>query len=340
MFIDYTKIRVKAGAGGSGCMSFHREKFIDKGGPNGGDGGRGGSIIFIGVSQLRTLSDFTYRREYKAKRGQHGMGSNCHGKSGIDIELKVPLGTLIRDTNSGEILTDIVEDGQKYIIARGGRGGRGNARFATPTHRSPREWEVGEPGQEREVELELKLIADIGLVGLPNAGKSTLLSKISAARPKIADYPFTTLKPNLGIVSYHEFQNFVVADIPGLIEGAHEGKGLGHQFLKHIERTRALVYMIDSTEGEPQDIFKSLQNELASFSRFLVKKPACIVLTKIDAWGDDFELPEMDTSLPLLSISAVTGKNIKLLKQTFDQLIKKALAEESYKAEEENEQIL
>ena len=309
-------------------MSFHREKFVAKGGPDGGDGGRGGSIILQGDRQLRTLMDYVYRREYKAKRGRHGMGSNRHGKKGPDIVLKVPLGTLVKDAESGEILADITEDGQKYVAARGGRGGKGNARFATSTHRSPREWEVGEPGEERWIELELKLIADIGLVGLPNAGKSTLLASISAARPKIADYPFTTLAPNLGIVRYKDFTSFIVADIPGLIEGAHKGKGLGHQFLRHIERTRALAYLIDVTEENPESVFKTLWNELHSFSERLVRKPSLIVLTKIDLLDNGSALPKIADNLPSVGISAVANKNIDQLKQYFFEIIQKARDEE------------
>lgn len=324
MFIDYVKIRVKSGQGGSGCMSFHREKYVDKGGPDGGDGGRGGSVILKANRQLRTLQDFTYQKEYAATRGQHGMGSNKHGKSGTDITLEVPVGTVVKDAESGEILADIIKDEQQFVVARGGQGGRGNARFTTPTHRSPREWEVGAPGQDLLIELELKLIADIGLVGLPNAGKSTLLSVISSAKPKIAAYPFTTLKPNLGIVRWREFSSIVVADIPGLIEGAHEGKGLGHQFLRHIERTRALAYLMDISDEELQSTFKILYNELKSYSRLLVQKPAIIVITKIDMLGEPIHKIKLKTKLPILYISSVSGKNIDLLKEEFNNLINKA----------------
>lgn len=321
MFIDYVKIHVKSGQGGSGCMSFHREKFVDKGGPDGGDGGRGGSVILKGNHQLRTLQDFTYKNEYMAKRGQHGMGSNKHGKSGPDVILEVPVGTVVKDINTGEILVDIINNGQEFIVAKGGRGGRGNARFATPTHRSPREWEVGQPGQDRLIELELKLIADIGLVGLPNAGKSTLLSVISSAKPKIAAYPFTTLQPNLGIVRWRDVKSFVVADIPGLIEGAHEGKGLGHQFLRHIERTRAIAYLIDISDESPQSTFDILYNELKSYNILLIKKPAIIVITKIDTINEPIKKIKLKTQLSVLSISSITGKNIELLKDEFNNLI-------------------
>ncbi|MCD6375322.1 MAG: GTPase ObgE [Caldisericaceae bacterium] len=324
MFIDYVKIHVIGGHGGSGAVSFRREKFVPKGGPDGGDGGRGGSVILVGNEHLRTLQDYSYHKLYKAKRGQHGMGSNKHGRKGADVILQVPLGTIVKDAETGQILGDIVKPGQKLVVARGGRGGRGNARYATPTHRSPREWEPGQPGEDRWIELELKLIADIGLVGLPNAGKSTLLSRISHARPKIADYPFTTLEPNLGIVAYRDFVNFVVADIPGLIEGAHEGKGLGIQFLKHIERTRALAYLIDSTDPEPQKTFEILYNELASYSPNLVKKPALVVLTKMDLQSEEFSPSKIGNGLPVVFISAVRGDHLDELKDQFYQLIKKA----------------
>lgn len=324
MFIDYVKIRVAAGVGGSGCVSFLREKFVEKGGPNGGDGGRGGSIILKSNKNLHTLRDFNYRSEYKAKRGQHGMGSNRHGKSGDDIVLEVPVGTVVRDVLKDEILVDFTGDRQQFTVAKGGRGGKGNARFVTSTHQSPREWEVGFPGEERELELELKSIADIGFVGFPNAGKSTLLSRISKARPKIANYPFTTLEPNLGIVSYKDFYSFIVADIPGLIEGAHEGKGLGHQFLRHIERTRAIAYILDITEEDPRKQFETLRNELRSYSALLVQKPKIVVLNKTDIAGDELDL-NLDEDIQVIKISAVTGENVKLLIEAFYQLIKDAL---------------
>lgn len=323
MFIDYAKIHLIAGNGGSGCMSFHREKFVEKGGPDGGDGGRGGSIVIVANKQLQTLQDYSYHKVYRARRGQHGMGSNKHGKSGPDIELQVPVGTVIKDADSGQIIADFTEHGQKVVAARGGTGGRGNARFATPTHQSPREWEVGQPGQDRWIELELKLIADIGLVGFPNAGKSTLLSRISAARPKIADYPFTTLTPNLGIVSYHDYQSFVVADIPGLIKGAHSGKGLGYQFLRHIERTRALAYLIDITEEDPAHAFGILRDELQSYSPLLVQKPSMIVYTKIDIMPES-DVRSINSKIPAISISAVQGRNLDRLKEEFFKLIKQA----------------
>jgi len=326
MFIDYAKIHLIAGNGGSGCMSFHREKYVAKGGPDGGDGGRGGSIIIKVNKHLRTLKDYTYRREYKAKRGQHGMGSDMHGKKGADIVLEVPLGTIVKDVNKNEILMDFTEEGQTFVIAKGGRGGRGNARFSTPTHQSPREWEVGEAGQDRWVELELKLIADIGLVGLPNAGKSTLLSRISSAKPKIANYPFTTLAPNLGIVPYRNFSSFVVADIPGLIEGAHTGKGLGIQFLRHIERTRALAYLIDLNEENIEATFHSLQSELREYSPLMLQKPAVLILTKLDTLPQDEAVPEIKADMQVLAVSSVRGDHLDDLKDLFHTLIEQAEA--------------
>lgn len=323
MFIDFVKIRVKAGQGGSGCTSFHREKFVEKGGPDGGDGGRGGSIIMVANKNLHTLRDFTYRREYKARRGQHGMGSNKHGKSGEDITLQVPVGTIVRDADSSDIIVDFTYDEQQFVVAKGGRGGKGNARYVTSTNQSPRDWEVGFPGEERELELELKSIADIGLVGFPNAGKSTLLSMLSRARPKIADYPFTTLEPNLGIVPYKNFQNIIVADIPGLIEGAHQGKGLGHQFLRHIERTRALAYIIDITDDDPLQQLNTLQNEIKEYSPLLTLKPMLVILNKIDIAGDELEL-DLDKNIPVIKISAVTGQNIDILKDYFYKLMQQA----------------
>jgi GTP-binding protein len=319
VFLDYVQISVKAGQGGSGCVSFRREKFIPKGGPDGGDGGRGGSIIVEVNLQLRTLIDYKYHSQYKAPRGQHGMGSNKNGRKGGDIILQVPAGTVLKDADTKEILADLTTDGQHFVVVKGGRGGRGNARFATPTHRSPREWEVGEPGAERNIILELKLIADVGLVGKPNAGKSTLLASISAARPKIANYPFTTLQPNLGIVQYQELQSFVMADIPGLIEGAHEGKGLGLQFLRHIERNRIILYLIDPEDPEvenPLETFQILREELEQYSPKLAKKPAAVVLTKMDVWQDINWLKKLTGKFPYptMAISAVTKQGLMELK--------------------------
>ncbi|HUI11023.1 MAG TPA: GTPase ObgE [Bacteroidota bacterium] len=281
-FIDVARIHVAAGSGGVGCVSFRREKFVPKGGPDGGNGGRGGSVIIRANRHLTTLLDFQYRRSYRAPRGEHGLGARKTGKSGIDVTLEVPAGTVIRDAASGKVVADLLEDGATTVAAAGGRGGRGNAEFATSTDQAPRTYEQGEAGEERDLELELKLLADVGLVGLPNAGKSTLISVISAARPKIADYPFTTLVPNLGIVRVDEGASFVVADIPGLLEGAHAGKGLGLQFLRHIERSKALALLVDSTSADPRGDLAVLLNELKLYRSELLRKKRIVVLTKTD----------------------------------------------------------
>jgi len=282
-FIDTAHIHVRAGDGGSGIISFRREKYVPKGGPDGGDGGRGGDVTLRANGHLTTLLDFQYRREYRAKSGGHGAGARKTGKSGEDTIIQVPVGTVVRDESTGALLGDLTHHGQDLVVARGGRGGRGNAAFATSTNQAPRHYEPGGDGEERALDLELKLLADVGLVGLPNAGKSTLISVISAARPKIAEYPFTTLVPNLGIVRVEEGRGFVVADIPGLLEGAHLGKGLGIQFLRHIERTRALVFLLDATRDRPQDDYRVLRAELAAFKKDLPRRPSLIVLTKMDA---------------------------------------------------------
>jgi GTP-binding protein len=320
MFIDYAKIEVKAGQGGSGCVSFRREKHVPRGGPNGGDGGKGGNIIVKADRNLHTLLDFRYKKNYKAKRGIHGMGDGKHGKGAPDLIISLPLGTLVKEAETGTIICDLIEPQQEFVIAKGGRGGRGNAHFPTSTNQSPRDWEVGGAGEEKTIKLELKLLADIGLVGLPNAGKSTLLSVISAARPKIADYPFTTLKPNLGIVRYKEFHSFVVADIPGLIEGAHEGKGLGYRFLKHIERTHALAFLIEISDKDPQKTFNVLLNELSSFSKIIIQKPYIIIYTKSDIGKRKRKNQKFLRALEVVEISAVTGENIEQLKDALYRL--------------------
>lgn len=304
-FIDRVQIRVEAGTGGSGATSFRREHRVPKGGPDGGDGGRGGDVIVRGDSNLATLLDYTYRTRFVAERGEHGMGSNMTGRSGKDVVLPVPPGTLIRDSSTGEVIGDVMADGDEVVVARGGRGGRGNAFFATATHRAPREWQPGEEGERRDLELELKLIADVGLVGQPNAGKSTLLSVISAAHPKIADYPFTTLSANLGVVQLSDHRTFVVADIPGIIEGAHEGRGLGHDFLRHIERTRMLALLIPIDSEDWQIEYDGLRAELASYSPTLAEKPHCVVFTKMDLLGD-LEPPPISApdAFAILTISA------------------------------------
>ncbi len=305
MFIDRAIVRVEAGTGGSGATSFRREHRVPLGGPDGGDGGRGGDVIVRADSNLSTLLDYTYRDRWAAERGQHGMGSNKTGASGSDVVLPVPPGTTIRDRDRSELLGEVLEHGDELVVAKGGRGGKGNAFFVTSTHQAPREWQPGEEGEARTLELELKLIADVGLVGQPNAGKSTLLSVISAARPKIADYPFTTLAPNLGVVQLSDHRTFVVADIPGIIEGAHEGKGLGLQFLRHIERTRVLAFLIPIDAMDWQAEYDSLRAEVRAHSEELAEKPHCVVFTKLDLLGEDY-VPEIDTpdAFGVWSISA------------------------------------
>ncbi|MBZ5721781.1 MAG: GTPase ObgE [Acidobacteriia bacterium] len=325
MFIDEATIRVKAGDGGNGCLAFRREKFVPRGGPSGGDGGKGGDVVMESSERHNTLVHFRFNPEYKAQRGRHGEGSNRTGREGEDVLLKVPVGTIVYDADTGEKIYDFSRPDERVVIARGGRGGRGNARFATSTHQAPREHEEGRPGEERSFRLELKLLADVGLVGYPNVGKSTLISRISAARPKIADYPFTTLQPNLGVVMVggpSEERSFVVADIPGLIEGAHQGAGLGTQFLRHIERTRLLVHLVDVSDAsgrpDPAKDIAVIAGELESFGAGLEKKPVIMVASKIDVANKD-KLAKLKRyckkqGLELFPISAVTGKGIEELK--------------------------
>lgn len=311
MFIDRVVVKVEAGTGGSGASSFRREKFVPMGGPDGGDGGRGGDVIVRGDSNLSTLLDFTYRDFWQAERGEHGMGSNKTGRSGAGVVLPVPPGTVIRDADSGEFVGEILEDGDEILVARGGRGGRGNAAFVSATHQAPREWQPGEEGERRNLELVLKLIADVGLVGQPNAGKSTLLSVISAARPKIADYPFTTLTPNLGVVQLSDHRTFVVADIPGIIEGAHEGRGLGLQFLRHIERTRVLAFLVPVDSMDWQAEYDTLRREVRSYSEELASKPHCVVFTKMDLIGE-LQPPPLDApeAFAAFAISAANREGL------------------------------
>lgn len=315
-FVDTAIIRVKAGDGGRGCVSFRREKYVPKGGPDGGDGGNGGDVILVADPHLSTLLDYRYRHVYIAENGRPGEGNNRTGRSGAPLELRVPCGTLVRDAITGENLGDLTEPGQRLVVARGGRGGRGNAAFATPTNRAPRFAEPGQPGEERLLQLELKLLADVGLVGFPNAGKSTLLATISAARPKIADYPFTTLSPVLGMVRLGPEQSFVVADIPGLIEGAHSGRGLGLQFLRHIERTRVLVFLLESTSPDPAADYATLLQELRSYNPELLAKQRIICLSKADLLSEEqrqqLSTLCIDGQSPLL-ISALTGEGIQQL---------------------------
>jgi GTP-binding protein len=322
MFIDEARILVKAGDGGNGCLAFRREKYVPRGGPSGGDGGRGGDVILVADEHENTLLKFRFNPEHKAERGRHGEGSNRTGADGHDIEVAVPVGTIVYDEATGELLFDFTESGQRLIVAHGGRGGRGNARFATSTHQAPTEHEPGRPGDEKRLRLELKLLADVGLVGFPNAGKSTLISRISAARPKIADYPFTTLEPSLGVVQLENFRSFVVADIPGLIEGAHLGHGLGIQFLRHIERTKLLAHLVDvsdSTGRDPVQDFETVMRELASFSEELAAKPMLVIATKMDIAQDPGRVSSLrqlagDRGLPYFEISSATGQGIDGLK--------------------------
>jgi GTPase len=314
MFVDEVRITVKAGRGGDGSCSFRREMFVPRGGPDGGDGGNGGDVVFTASHRLTTLLDLRYQRHYEAEDGKPGGGSHCTGRRGKSVDVMLPVGTVIYDDITGEVLADLVTDGESATIAHGGKGGRGNSHFATSTNRVPTHFEHGTEGEARDLRLELKLLADVGLVGFPNAGKSTLIAAISAARPKIADYPFTTLVPNLGVVRYGEDRSFVVADIPGLIEGAHEGKGLGIQFLRHIERTSLLLQLIDVSEGAIEDSvtsFEVMRNELGAYDPTLAKRPFAVVATKIDAAGDRTRLQSLQAfckrrRIRCLPISAAT----------------------------------
>ncbi|MCD6520162.1 MAG: GTPase ObgE [Anaerolineae bacterium] len=318
MFFDEATIYVHAGKGGDGCVSFRREKFVPFGGPNGGNGGRGGHVYLRVNSQMNTLVPFTRRKHFRAEDGAHGMGKGMHGKNGQDLYIDVPPGTVVRDAKTGELLGDLTEEGQVLLVARGGRGGRGNEAFKSSTKQAPRFAERGEPGEERTLKLELKIIADVGLVGKPNAGKSTLLASVSAARPKIADYPFTTLSPNLGVVEVDAKRSFVMADIPGLIEGAHQGAGLGLQFLRHIERTRLLVHLLDGTSPDPVADYRAINRELALYSEKLAAKPQVVVLNKIDLPEAQAKLPQIRRDLAkeageVLAISAVTRQGVREL---------------------------
>jgi GTP-binding protein len=326
-FIDEARISVKAGDGGNGCISFRHEKYIPKGGPDGGTGARGGSVIIHADKQLNTLLDFRYKRSYRAERGENGRPKDQGGKSGKDEVVKVPCGTLVRDAVKGKTIVDLVHDGDEFVIAQGGKGGRGNGEFATPTNQAPRFAEPGTLGEERDVILELKLLADVGLVGFPNAGKSTLISVVSAAKPKIADYPFTTLTPNLGLVRYADGKSFVIADIPGLIEGAHEGKGLGIQFIRHIERTHVLVFLIESLSEDPKKDYQILLNELASYNPAIAKKKKIVALTKMDVLGetDRKKLAKIKfgRGVVTIPISAIAGEGLRELLDAMWQVLDK-----------------
>jgi GTP-binding protein len=320
-FLDRARIMVKAGDGGNGVTAFRREKFVPRGGPSGGDGGSGGSVFLESTDQLNTLLQFRFNPEFRGGRGSHGEGSNRHGRDGEDVIIKVPVGTLVTDSDTGELVHDFAATGERICVARGGRGGRGNARFASSTNRAPRYHQDGETGAARRLDLELKLIADVGLVGFPNAGKSTLISRISSARPKVADYPFTTLEPHLGVVAFDEYRTFVVADIPGLIEGAHTGAGLGLEFLRHVERTKILLHVIDvsSASGrDPVEDYKIIAGELETYSEELSHKPRMVAASKMDALDDETRLARLrqfckDERLELIEISSVTGQGISRL---------------------------
>ncbi|UPM55273.1 GTPase ObgE [Gottfriedia acidiceleris] len=328
MFIDQVKIYVKGGDGGNGMVAFRREKYVPKGGPAGGDGGRGANVVFIVDEGLRTLMDFRYKRHFKADRGQHGMSKNQHGKNAEDMIVKVPPGTIVTDADSGELIADLTMDGQTAIIARGGRGGRGNSRFASPANPAPEIAENGEPGKERNIKLELKVLADVGLVGFPSVGKSTLLSVVSSARPKIAEYHFTTIVPNLGVVETEDNRSFVMADLPGLIEGAHQGVGLGHQFLRHIERTRVIVHVIDMSglEGrDPYDDYLTINQELKEYNLRLTERPQVVVANKMDIPESEENLikfkEQVGDEVQIFPISAVTRQGLRDLLFTVADLV-------------------
>ena len=327
-FIDRAVVKLIAGVGGSGASSFARFKYVAKGGPDGGDGGHGGSIYLRGDANLSTLLDYRYRPEWKAERGQHGKGKTMTGASGDDLYLPVPPGTEVRDAASGELIGEVLQAGQELLVAKGGRGGRGNARFTTPTHQAPREWEPGEEGEDKRVELVLKLIADVGLVGEPNAGKSSLLAVISAARPKVAAYPFTTLEPNLGVVAMSDSRTFVVADIPGIIEGAHEGKGLGLKFLQHVERTRVLAYLVPVDSEDLQAVYEKLRHEIKSYSPLLYDKPHIVVLSKRDLLPAEDAVPSIvaPQASTTVAVSSAARTGLDGLKTTLWDMVTAARA--------------
>ncbi|MCS7277575.1 MAG: GTPase ObgE [Aquificaceae bacterium] len=342
MFVDRVKIHVKAGDGGDGAIAFLREKYRPFGGPAGGDGGKGGDVVLVATGRKHTLYDFKFQAHFKAKRGEHGKGKNQHGKDGEDLIIEVPVGTVVMDAETGKTICDLVEEGQRCIVAIGGKGGRGNARFATPTNQAPRYAEKGEKGEERWLILELKLIADVGIVGLPNAGKSTLISKLTKARPKIADYPFTTLSPVLGVMAIDEETQVVLADIPGLIEGASQGKGLGHEFLRHVERTKLLLHLVDVSDARLEDpikAFEMVNKEMEKYSPELLKKPQIVVGTKIDNLLDRSYLEALKEEFekrgyPFTAISALTGEGLDGLKYLIVNKLKEMVHEEGRKIQD------
>lgn len=326
MFVDRAVIEVAGGTGGSGAEAFRREAGVPRGGPSGGDGGKGGDVVLVADAQLTTLLDYSYKRRYAAPRGMHGEGSDRTGRSGEDLVLRVPPGTVAYDAETDEVLAELLEDGESVVIARGGRGGRGNARFKSATRQAPRRWEPGEEGEQRTLRLELKLIADVGLVGEPNAGKSTLLATVTAARPKVAAYPFTTLAPNLGVVQLPDYRSFVVADIPGIIEGAHEGKGLGDQFLQHVERTRVLAYLVPVDVEDVQAAYRLLRDEARAYSEDLAARPHVVVLTKADLLPPDGPVPTLEApeAQAVLSVSAAARRGLDALAETLWKLVQAA----------------
>lgn len=335
-FVDEVRIKVKAGDGGRGCVSFRREKYVPRGGPDGGDGADGGDVVVVADEQLTTLLDLRYQKQYRASRGEHGKGKDQHGKRGADKIISVPVGTVIRDAHTEEILADLKVPGERVVVAKGGRGGKGNARFVSSTHQSPRQAQPGLLGGEKELDVELRLLADVGIIGLPNVGKSTLIAAISAARPKIADYPFTTLVPNLGVVSYGEGKSFVVADIPGLIEGAHRGEGLGHKFLRHVSRTSLLIHLLDSSKVREEDPLAdcvAINRELELFDPALARKPQIVVANKIDLPEGKANLALLENvfpndSLPFCAISGATGTGLRELKRLIGEKLEEARAAE------------
>jgi len=333
-FIDEAKFFVKGGDAGNGCVSFRREKFVPKGGPDGGDGGDGGNVIIEASKRLSSLIDFRYRSHFMAERGVHGQGKKKHGRNGADYVVKVPMGSLIKDAETGEVIADLIDDGQKVVIAKGGKGGGGNTHFASSTNRAPRIAGKGKPGEERWLRIELKILADVGLVGLPNAGKSTLLSKLSAAQPKIASYPFTTLEPHLGVMQLEHHTPHIIADIPGLIEGAHEGAGLGHKFLKHIERTKVLLHILDVSKPIDEIIAdqQTIEQELSKFNEALLSRRKVIVLNKVDLLENENQFENLvtifaDKNISVLAISALTGSGIDALKQYLAETLEEGFGE-------------
>lgn len=322
-FVDYAEIVVKGGSGGSGCTSFRREKYVPKGGPDGGNGGDGGNVIVQVDPHLNTLLDFKYKRSYRAENGKNGKGKNQNGKKGKDVTIKVPPGTSVKDLYSGKLISDLVSEGQFVVVARGGKGGRGNACFATSTEKSPRRFETGQKGEQVKLSLELKVLADVGIVGYPNAGKSTLLAKLSQAKPKIDDYPFTTLNPNLGVVKSKDYHSFVLADIPGLIQGAHKGRGLGLEFLRHIQRTKVLIFLLDITSPDLADQFEALKQEMKLFDPDLLKKRAILTLNKTDLLARKSFKVKLNSRLPRCKISALTGEGLETLLDLLDKELKK-----------------